>query len=85
MAARYLEVLEVRWVDSTACAEWTPTAELRTRLHEVVTVGLLIHQDAESYFIATSYDAETDSINAAIQIPAVCVRTVKQLAMVAVA
>ncbi len=82
--SRILKVVELRWIDSTAINEWSEIADLTHEHDEIVTVGMLIHQDRDTYLIASTYDSEQDSINAAIWIPAACVRKVRVIGTVAI-
>lgn len=53
--------VEIRWIDSGTWYEdgWETKAKIveHTSLSEVVTVGHLMHEDDEAYYVASSYDA----------------------------
>lgn len=82
MATRSLDVVEVRWLDSETHGDWTSLTDFTVMLEEVVTVGLLMRSASDAYVIATSYDAATDSFNAAITIPACAVCSLRRLGSV---
>lgn len=79
---RVLPVVHIEWVDSEAINRWQEVMELDHEHMTIHTVGMLIHKDADTYLIASSYDPDLDSINAAIWIPAGCVRKVRTLCRV---
>ncbi len=75
-----LKVVHITWIDSKVLGEWDVVTELTHEMEVIHTVGFLVHQDETSYLIASSYDKETESINAAIWIPRACVQTLSPLA-----
>lgn len=81
---RIIQVVHVTWVDSEALGEWQALGGLTHKHEEIQTVGMLVHSDADTYLIASTYDGESDSINAAIWIPRACVRTVRPLGTVVI-
>lgn len=76
---RFIEIVYVRWIDSESGSGWTECGEFLAPLTYCHSVGFLIHQDAEKYVLANSYDPETDSANATMTIPRVAVKKVKVL------
>lgn len=79
---RTLEVVHLTWVDSEALNSWTSVTDIREELKLIHTIGMLIHQGHEMYIVSSTYDPDSDHINAAIFIPVKCVRSVKTLSVV---
>lgn len=79
-----LKIIHVQWVDSQTLDTWRDVKELDHDMGVIHTVGLLVHQDADSLFIASTYDGSREAVNAAIWIPRSCIKTVVPLGSIEV-
>lgn len=76
---KYLDILEVHWVDSEAIVGWTERYELPAPLNTCVSVGILAYESSESIVLSVSYDPENDSFNPLFTIPKVAIKKRKVL------
>lgn len=76
---KYIEVVHITWINSEAFNDWTPLTDIGNTFSEIHTAGLLLHQSSEMYLISSTYDPYADALNAAIAIPAKCVKKIEVL------
>jgi len=74
-----LKIIHIEWEDAKATYGWHSTDEIVKRTFPVTTVGILIHEDAESITVSTSYARATGDWADPITIPKRCINKRKTL------
>lgn len=75
---KHLEVIEVRWVDSSAGIGWSSIDEIGED-SLVVSVGIIAFESSSFLTLALSYDEDSDEWNPVLSIPQVAIKSRKKL------
>lgn len=72
-AEHKFELVKVLWIDSKVLGEWEELDHMDHVMRPIVSLGYLVHEDNMCIVLASTYDAENNSVNATIWIPKGCV------------
>jgi len=77
-----MDVLLVRWVDSSFQHGWRGIEELKQELAEIVSVGILAQKDKEKLVLMLCYDKGNENFADGMVIPMCAVKSIKKIAEV---
>lgn len=72
-----MDVVIIKWVDSTFQHGWKGLNELKEELAEIVSVGILAKKDKVKVIIMQSYDKDNDNFADGLVIPRRCINSIE--------
>ena len=77
-----MDIVIVKWVDSSLQNGWRDFSELREELAEIVSAGILVRKDNKMIVLIQSYDERNVNFAEGIVIPRCAVKNIEKIAEV---
>lgn len=72
-----MDIVIIRWVDSSFQHGWRELSEIRETLAEIITVGLVAKREKDKIVVMQSYDQSTNNYADGMVIPKCCIKSIK--------
>ena len=80
--SKKIDVVEVKWVDSSFQHGWRKEDEFRTKPANVVSYGMLVRKDKDLVVVSLTYCADGEDFADGMAIPRCAIKSIEKIAEV---